>query len=253
MRDTLNLVRGAVSTKVFIYGLLDPRTETIRYVGKAQDPYTRLKYHLVPSSLAKPCHRAHWLVELMNGGLRPSIIILEEVSITAWEKAERYWIEQFSNLTNGTRGGEGGATRLGQSHTEEAKRKIGAANKGNNHGKGNELTLAHKAAISASKIGNTHGKNQSLAVRDKKRLRMLGNTQTLGRSVPAEEALRRAATLRRAYAEGRAVPHQRGKPRTLEERAKISAALKGRPKSEKTRERMRAAQRRRFERSSTTD
>ena len=45
----------------FIYGLTDPRTGEVRYVGKADHPERRVGEHLKAKD---PCHRVHWLQEL---------------------------------------------------------------------------------------------------------------------------------------------------------------------------------------------
>jgi hypothetical protein len=99
-------------SKTFIYALTDPRTGAVRYVGKANRPESRLRGHLKDRN---DCHRVHWLRQLREEGLRPGILILEEVEQDAWQDAERNWIEHygFDNLVNETRGGEGS---LGHSH-----------------------------------------------------------------------------------------------------------------------------------------
>jgi hypothetical protein len=57
----------------FIYGLVDPRDGTIRYVGKGYDPKARTKQHL------KASHNPRvnkWVSELREIGLRPKLKIL---------------------------------------------------------------------------------------------------------------------------------------------------------------------------------
>lgn len=91
-----------------IYGLTDPRTGIVRYIGKSDDPVLRLKGHLVDHG---KCHRTNWLQELIRAGLRPGVVILEEVPVTEWQDAERWWIKHFREqeylLTNSTDGGDG--------------------------------------------------------------------------------------------------------------------------------------------------
>ncbi len=135
--------------KHVIYGLYDPRKETeIRYVG-----YTgkRIERRLIEHiSEAKNStiinHRYNWLRSLSKAGIKPSIIILEEVSKENWKEREQFWIAKFDNLVNSTAGGEGlinpsqdvkdkisakvteslqgNKRRLGVPHTEESRKAI---------------------------------------------------------------------------------------------------------------------------------
>jgi len=113
--------------RAFIYGLVDPRTNEIRYIGKTQQsPSTRLRAHMLDRS---NCHRVHWLRELAALGLEPDIVLLEAIEgAWPWQESERYWIAKYRNegarLLNLTDGGEGLAgLPMSQSH----KDKIAAA------------------------------------------------------------------------------------------------------------------------------
>lgn len=72
---------------VAIYGLYDPRTDALRYIGKAKDPARRRKGHLRRSALNLPYPVARWCKELVAQGLEPR----QEVLTWArdWEMAER--------------------------------------------------------------------------------------------------------------------------------------------------------------------
>ena len=101
---------GLAEKPAFIYGLRDPRTEEIRYVGKSIRPQERLTNHMnePPSS----CHRSHWIQELKAMGLRPALVLLERVDgAWSWQESERRWIAygraQGWPLTNNTDGGDG--------------------------------------------------------------------------------------------------------------------------------------------------
>jgi len=112
---------------ITIYGLADPRTNVIRYVGKAQNLKHRIQNHLCPAALDGKTHRAQWLNSLMKIGLRPIVITLENVDESVWEERERWWIKHYrelgNDLTNFTDGGEGGATygRLGKPWTGQQR------------------------------------------------------------------------------------------------------------------------------------
>lgn len=106
----------------YIYGLVDPRDDSIRYVGKSNNPKKRLYYHIKESKNKNSCHRHHWINSLLP--LRPEIIILEKVSVDKWQQREIFWIDRakeiYDNLTNNAKGGLGGDTFTMM--TDEAKR-----------------------------------------------------------------------------------------------------------------------------------
>lgn len=94
---------------VYIYGLVDPVSNKIRYVGKSIDPESRLKQHIKDQSHV---YRTCWIHSLLERGLKPTYIILEMVKPgNDWEVRERYWIvkgyEEGWRLTNLTSGGDG--------------------------------------------------------------------------------------------------------------------------------------------------
>jgi hypothetical protein len=89
----------------FIYGLKDPRTNEIRYVGKSNKPKSRYSAHLKKAPIAKTkCYC--WINSLLKLNLKPTLVILEEVLETEWGVKEDYWISQFDNLTNLIDGGK---------------------------------------------------------------------------------------------------------------------------------------------------
>lgn len=102
---------------VYIYGLKDPITEKIRYVGKAQTPRRRLTVHLHRAKAYKT-HVYQWIRSLLRLGLRPDLVILEEVEHQFWPEAEKKWIAYFKRngnyLTNATDGGDAGTATYGR-------------------------------------------------------------------------------------------------------------------------------------------
>jgi hypothetical protein len=138
-----------------IYGLCEPSTNFVRYVGYTSRPVEkRLWFHLNEAKQLT-CHRHRWLESLRKKGLKPSIVVLEVVSQDEWQERERDWISWLrvsNDLVNTTEGGEGlvGAPRkvhrqiarklregyasgrlnppsgmTGHSHTEEGRKRIG--------------------------------------------------------------------------------------------------------------------------------
>lgn len=83
---------------VAIYALIDPRDDTIRYVGRSARPATRLSQHLRTGSRAV----RGWVSELRTLGLAPRQEILEYVSTENAHSSEAKWIarHQVENLLN---------------------------------------------------------------------------------------------------------------------------------------------------------
>lgn len=159
----------------YIYGLCDPDSGDIRYIGKTIRPQERFTNHMNERS---NCHRSHWLQKLKAQGKRPDMVILETVSGEwPWQEAERYWIARGRALgwplVNNTDGGDGveglpaetrermRQTWLGRKHSDATKAKISAASSARRH---SEET---KAKMSAAQSGRviTWGDKLSEAVR----------------------------------------------------------------------------------------
>lgn len=129
----------------FIYGLQDPRTGEIRYIGKADDLKRRMRCHRYEAGRLKT-HRCNWLFSLQKEKLRPILVILDIVPKLNWQFFERAYIKVYRecgvNLVNGTDGGEGtegvihtpenrkkfSLNRAGKPLSTSTKEKIGASN-----------------------------------------------------------------------------------------------------------------------------
>lgn len=128
--------------KTYIYALIDPRTQEVRYIGKANNPFDRLKGHL--GEKKSNTHKYHWIETLKTELIVPILQILEVCDKVAWQEKEIYWIKFFksigSNLTNSTDGGDGytemskevrekisklNRLNKGRKFSEERNRKIG--------------------------------------------------------------------------------------------------------------------------------
>lgn len=161
----------------YIYGLVDPESGQVRYIGKSIRPAQRLQNHMNEVS---NCHRSHWLQALKKKGLRPGLVIFEAVQGDwPWQESERFWIKRGRALgwplTNNTNGGDGvsglpAETRermrkvwLGRKHKPETLAKLSAASKGRaktpqqkehmrNLMAGREITWAHKVAAAVRKL-----------------------------------------------------------------------------------------------------
>jgi hypothetical protein len=119
-----------MTTTTQIYGLIDPRNQQLRYVGKTSCSLSsRLRQHINDAARAKVnLKRFAWLNELRMAGLEPEIFELETVLGAGWQDSERYWIAYFrfigANLCNATIGGDG---LDGFVHSHESRRKQSAS------------------------------------------------------------------------------------------------------------------------------
>ena len=129
---------------IHIYGLVDPRTKEIRYIGKSMRVKARFRDHLKDPAKT---HKANWIKSLKKLNLIPTLVILEEIADNEdWISREIFWIktarEKGWNLVNSTDGGDGVlnvsgegkqrmlATWKGRKHKPETLIKLSKASKG---------------------------------------------------------------------------------------------------------------------------
>lgn len=129
---------------VFIYGLIDPFTHKVRYIGKT----IRLKERFQNQCNEKVhTHRSHWIQSIIKRGKKPVQVVLQTLKDDEdWKSAEIRWIAVARkygwNLVNCTDGGDGvtnisgeGKERMlktwkGRKHTIDALIKMSEAQKG---------------------------------------------------------------------------------------------------------------------------
>lgn len=99
---------------IVIYALVCPIAETIRYIGKTNDPEKRLAQHISQTKAGRKQHQrcSNWIKNLRGLGLRPSMRILYRVAENEdWRVIERRLIAEHREagypLTNLAAGGEG--------------------------------------------------------------------------------------------------------------------------------------------------
>lgn len=126
----------------FIYFLRDPENPMKGYVGKTDKPRKRLAEHL-KDKRARKCHRKHWLDSLTKRGLKPRLVIIDEVREPEGYPAEAAYIQFFQEegyeLVNSTPGGDCGPVmfgeknpRYGKHHSSETRKAISETQSGEN-------------------------------------------------------------------------------------------------------------------------
>lgn len=99
------------SRHCYIYGLCDPETGDVFYIGKSVDPDKRFAAHL--SKQPNP-YLAERVAALKDRGVMPRLDILECTDQDHWQERERWWIAHgrsngspLANITNGGQAGPG--------------------------------------------------------------------------------------------------------------------------------------------------
>lgn len=109
----------------YIYILIDPRDNVIRYVGKTIHPKTRLRDHIYESKNYDH-HRAKWLRSLIKKGIKPILKIIKICPLSEFEIHETYFISLFYSrkLTNSDSTGQGFSSGVRKSIRIKAKKKL---------------------------------------------------------------------------------------------------------------------------------
>ncbi len=245
-----------LENKYIIYGLIDPITGELRYVGRSSSGLTRPRRHWRDKEFYLDTYCARWSRTVVRRGFVPGIWIIEAFDFCedindVLNKAEISWIAHFKSmgcrLTNLTAGGEGTlnlsreviekrtAKIRGRRHTPEACAKMSAAQKGKKH---NEERRAKNSAAQKGKI-----------LPEKTRKKISESNKGKKRSEQARaniSAGRKGMKFSKEHRTNMSVVRM-GKKRTEEDKKKISKALLGRKLSVLHKERLsRAAKNRKY-------
>jgi hypothetical protein len=225
----------------FIYGLIDPTTLEVRYIGKSDNPYKRFLRHIIDKIHS---HKYFWVQTLLKQGLKPTLCILEqcENKKSVWSVRERDWISFGRklkwSLTNETEGGDGWSK--GMHHSEETKRKIPGRHSGFKASEETKIkmSLAHKGKPSAKK-----GRPLSKETKEKMSLAQKGEKNSMFGKAPYWKNKHLPEEIRRKISVS-----SKGKKMSEETKIKMSIAMtgnkncKGRILSEETKRKIREAE-----------
>ena len=84
---------------ITIYGLIDPRTMKIKYIGQTNNIVDRYDRHLY-SSITNKSRYSNWIATLRFNKLEPILVILDTCSIEERYILEEKYIKLFSNSSN---------------------------------------------------------------------------------------------------------------------------------------------------------
>lgn len=91
-----------------IYGLRDPRTLEVRYIGQTCRGFVRPRVHSWYARKGENSYKARWIRSLQKIGLKPDIVVLEETTKEQLDAREIWWIAKYratGRLTNLSAGG----------------------------------------------------------------------------------------------------------------------------------------------------
>lgn len=97
-------------TKISIYGLVDPFTNQLRYIGQTkQNPYDRFSSHCC-STRNRGTKNENWIKSLALQKAKPNLLIIDTVDIKDWIFWEMFYIAYYKSigckLNNLTKGGD---------------------------------------------------------------------------------------------------------------------------------------------------
>lgn len=86
--------------RTLIYGLIDPKTKHLRYIGKThKKKENRLQEHIEAANSGKDLFVYKWMRKLIKNNSLPMIIILERVPPSSkWQEAEKRHIAHWGSI-----------------------------------------------------------------------------------------------------------------------------------------------------------
>lgn len=118
--------------KNFIYELIDPETNRVRYIGKTNNPIKRLRDHINEcKKYGFWTPKNKWILSLIDKGLKPIMNVIEETENDNINELEIDYIKKYreiyDDLTNDTDGGDG-YNWSGRNHTDDTIERLKLCN-----------------------------------------------------------------------------------------------------------------------------
>lgn len=84
---------------VYIYKLIDPRDNNVKYIGKTFNLKKRLSEHISEAKTRKgmKTKKENWILKLISLGLKPIINLIAEVPTTEYEYWETFYIKKHKD------------------------------------------------------------------------------------------------------------------------------------------------------------
>lgn len=217
-------------SRYLVYGLVDPRTLMVRYVGKSTSGMRRPRQHCSPSSMMDSTHRTRWIKALLRYHLCYRIVVLEYAKTPdALGALECWWIAYGRAcdwpLTNATNGGDG---TCGYKHTDETKDVLRQRASTRTY----VMSKLHKQRVIEASTGRVKSAAELALMR----------AAATGRVKSAEELAKMSAASTAAMNPGRRAKigdQHRGSKHTEETKQRIREVLTGRVVSQETRDKLR--------------
>ena len=140
-------------SKHLVYGLIDPRTNELRYIGKSSRGLKRPKLHRQPKYRIGKTHRRMWLMSMWEDNETvPSVLVLKECQSESEALEQEVILIAFFkqtgiDLTNGTDGGDGIS---GHKMTEDTRAKMSKSKLGV------KFSPEHCSNMGKAKLGKKH-------------------------------------------------------------------------------------------------
>ena len=95
--------------KILIYGLVSSENiDVIKYVGKTNQKINKRINDHIRESYKLKTKKDKWIQSVINSGYSIKYQIIEECDESNWLIREKYWISKINDLTNISKGGDGG-------------------------------------------------------------------------------------------------------------------------------------------------
>lgn len=233
-----------MTSTTHIYALIDPRTDAVRYIGKADDLEWRYRCHLNDRHKSA---KSMWVKKLLGLGLYPQMRCLASIPSWMWQEAEEFYIALYRAagvpLLNLTAGGEGSN---GYEPTPEARKNISES------AKKRGVSREHLDYMTARAAKCNRGKMKPCAPEIRAKIA----ASLRGRKLSPEAVAKKSASLKAFYKtpEGKASLARQTEQKKLRvvkpsQWMAAVAANTGKPKSPEHRARLREAWVRRKQRS----